>query len=156
MTKGEKTGFVPAEGQVDFSTARYAPIINCVLKYQDSILVVQRSKQVGFYPGYWNGISGFLDDNREFTDKVVSEVEEETGIGREHMVSIKRGEIIHQEAPKYGKTWIVHPVLVEVDTDKVKPDWEAKNYRWIKPVEAKELDLLPGFEEVLEKVGKWL
>jgi|GEM_PF-102431 len=153
MTK--RSIFQPEPWQVDFSDARYAPIINCVLKCQDKILVVQRSQNVGFYPGYWNGISGFLDDKQDFSEKVAAEMEEEIGISKEHIQSIKTGEIFHQEASDYGKTWIVHPVLVEVDTDEVKLDWEAKNYQWIKPAEAGGLDLLPGFGEVLEKLGLW-
>lgn len=62
------------------------------------------------------------------------------------------GEIFDQEASKYGKTWIVHPVLVEIKTDKIKLDWEAQHYKWIKPEEAKNLKLLPGFDEVIKRL----
>lgn len=59
------------------------------------------------------------------------------------------GAIFHQEAPKYKKTWIVHPVLVEVNTDAVTLDWEAQNHHWIFPKAASQLKLLPGFDQVL-------
>ena len=91
---------------------------------------------------------------RSFLQKVKDEIREETGISGKNIKNIKLGEIFHQESPKYSKTWIVHPVLVEVLTDKVKLDWEANNYKWIKLPEAQKMKLLPGFGEVLKRVSK--
>lgn len=144
--------FKPKPGQIVFSQARWAPVINCVLKYQGKILVVQRSKEMDFYPEHWNGIAGFLDDHRSLEQKVRDELKEELGISSRNILSIKLGKIFDQEAPKYKKTWIVHPVLVKVATDKVSLDWEAQNYQWLKINAVKKLKLLPGFEKVLEVV----
>lgn len=141
-------------GQVDYTHIRYAPVINCVLKYKNKFLVVQRSKELNFYPGYWNGISGFLDDKRSVTQKITEELREELGIPKSKIGKIVFGEIFHQDEPKYGKTWIVHPILVNVKTDKVKLDWEAKNYKWLDLKEIFKLDLLPGFDEVLKRLPK--
>lgn len=149
----KKPLFKPKSGQVDYTHARWAPVINCVIKYRDKILVVQRSKELNFYSGYWNGISGFLDDNRSFEQKVKDELWEELGIPGRTVKKIRLCEIFHQEASKYKKTWIVHPVLVEIKTDKVRLDWEARNYKWIKISEAKKIKLLPGFDQVLERVS---
>ena len=63
------------------------------------------------------------------------------------------GEIFDQDDPQYNKTWVVHPVLVEVKTDKVKLDWEASNYKWLTPLEVKKLKLLPNFIEVLNRLN---
>ncbi len=38
---------------------------------------------------------------------------------------------------------------MKVNTDTIKLDWEAQNYKWVRPNEAKTMDLLPGFEETL-------
>lgn len=54
-----KLEFKPKQGQVDYSKARWAPVINCVVKCDDRILIVERSKDLNFYPEYWNGTSGF-------------------------------------------------------------------------------------------------
>jgi isopentenyldiphosphate isomerase len=148
--------FKPKPGQIDFTNARWAPVINCVLKYQDKILIVQRSKDVGFYPKYWNGVSAFLDDKKSLKQKIQEELREELGVAKSKIARIRLGEIFDQEASKYGKTWVVHPVLVEVTIDKIKLDWEAKNYRWVKLQEVKGLKILPGFSEVLEKLKKWI
>lgn len=156
MGDKNKPIFKVRPGQVDYTSARWAPVVNCVLKYKDKFLIVQRSKELNFYPGYWNGISGFLDDQRSLREKVVVEIQEELGMPANKIKRIKLGEIFDQEEPKYGKTWIVHPVLVEVGTSKIKLDWEAKNYKWVSLQEAKKFKLLPGFGEVLKKLGKWL
>jgi 8-oxo-dGTP pyrophosphatase MutT (NUDIX family) len=149
----KKPIFKPKSEQVDYTNARWAPVINCVLKYMDKILVVKRSKELFFYPGYWNGVSGFLDNQRSLSEKVADEIEEELGIPKSKIEQIRLGEIFDQEEPKYKKTWIVHPVLVEVKTDKVKLDWEAEDYKWFTPKEAKKLKLLPGFDEVLRRLS---
>ncbi|MBI2121589.1 MAG: NUDIX domain-containing protein [Candidatus Sungbacteria bacterium] len=145
--------FIPKSGQIDFTEARWAPVINCVVKYKNKILLVERSDELNLYPGYWNGISGFLDDQRSLEEKVKDELQEELGISEEHIKYIRLGEIFDQEAPEYKKTWIVHPVLIEVDTGKITLDREAKNYKWISPKDVNNFKLLPGFDRVLKKLS---
>jgi len=147
-----KITFKPKRGQIDYTHVRWAPVINCVLKYKNKILVVQRSKNLNFYPGCWNGISGFLDNHRTFDQKVRDELQEELGIPKSKIKKITLGEIFDQEAPRYKKTWVVHPVLVDVTTNNIVLDREARNYRWLTLPEVKKLKLLPGFDIVLEKL----
>lgn len=144
--------FQPKPEQTDFTNIRYAPVVNCVLFYEGKILLVKRSGDLKFYPNVWNGISGFLDDGKDFDEKVKEEVSEEVGVTEENIVSIRRGDIFHQDEPAYGKTWIVHPVLVTVNTKVVTLDWEAERFQWLSIDEAKTLELLPGFDEVLKRV----
>lgn len=147
--------FKPKNGQIDYTNARWAPVINCLLKYGNKILIVQRSKKLNFYPGYWNGISGFLDDKRSLEEKIRDEIREELGIAKNKIKNIKLGEIFDQEEKKYKKTWIVHPVLVEIKTDEIRIDWEAEDHKWISIKEVKEFRLLPGFDKVLKNLSKW-
>ncbi|OGG38408.1 hypothetical protein A3I34_03070 [Candidatus Jorgensenbacteria bacterium RIFCSPLOWO2_02_FULL_45_12] len=149
----KKPKFKPKPGQIDYTNVRWAPVINCVLKHNNKFLVVERNKELNFYPGYWNGISGFLDDQRTLAEKVEGEIREELGIPKNKIKRIRLGEIFDQDEPKYKKTWIVHPVLVEVKTNKIKLDWEAKNYKWLPLQEIKKLKLLPGFNKVLKKLS---
>lgn len=149
-----KTKFKLKPGQIDYTNARWAPVINCVVTYGGSVLVVQRSNELHFYPGYWNGISGFLDDQRSLRQKVMDELSEELGITENEIKRITVGDIFDQEAPEYRKTWVVHPVLVEIATNKITLDWEARNYRWVTLDEAKNLTLLPGFDEVLKRISR--
>lgn len=151
-----KIKFKPKRGEVDYTNIRWAPIVNCVVKYKDKILVVKRSKEVGFYPGYWNGVSGFLNDKKSIKQKVEEELNEELGILKNKIRKIKLGKIFEKDAPRYKKTWIVHPVLVEVKSNKLKLDWEAENYKWVNFNEAKKLKLVPGFDEVLKRLSPWI
>lgn len=146
--------FRPKPGQVDFTNIRWAPVINCVLKYKNKILIVERNKDMRLYPGYWNGISGFLDDNKSLKEKIIEELKEEVSLSKKNIISIKLGQIFDQEESKYKKTWIVHPVLVEVNTDNIKLDWEVQNYKWVKISELKNFKLLPGFDLVIKSLFK--
>ena len=137
-------------GQIDYTNIRVAPVINCMVRYNGKILIVQRNSSMKFYPGYWNGISGFLDDKKSVEQKAKDELKEEIGLEENNIINIIEGELFEQEEPKYDKTWIVHPVLVEVRTDNIKLDWEAENYKWIEPERIKDFKLVPGFGRVLE------
>jgi len=148
--------FKPKSGQIDYTNARWAPVINCVLKHENKLLVVQRSSNLNFYPGYWNGISGFLDDQRSLNQKISDELSEELGIRKSKIKRIRLGEIFDQEEPRYKKTWIVHPALVDVTTNIINLDWEARNYKWLTLAEIKKLKLLPGFSEVLKRLSQWI
>ncbi len=148
--------FEPKPGQVDYTNIRWTPVINCVLRYRGKLLVVRRSDALRFYPSCWNGISGFLDDRKSLREKVAAEIREELGMPKSAIRKIQIGEIFEMDDLKYMKTWIVHPVLVDVATDEVNLDWEAQNYRWLTPREVQRLKLLPGFRKVLQKLSPWI
>ena len=102
------------------------------------------------YPGFWNGISGFLDrKDQTVIEKAKEELKEEAGIEESHILSIKEGKIFEVEDQKIDKLWILHPVLVVVNTDKIVLDWEAEDYTWVAPAEAESFHLLPSFDRVL-------
>jgi len=143
--------FIPEPGQVDFTNIRYCPVTNCILIHEDKILLVRRSSQLRLYPGYWNGVSGFLDDNKSVEEKVRQEISEELGYKDEDITSINRGKVLVQESEEYKKTWIVFPVLVSVNKKQVKLDWEASDHKWLDTHAALKLKLLPGFKEVINQ-----
>jgi 8-oxo-dGTP pyrophosphatase MutT (NUDIX family) len=146
--------FKPAEGQTDYTNITWAPVINCVLEFEGKFLIVQRNKNLNFYPNYYNGISGFLDDNKTLREKVKKEIQEELGLRASAIKSIGLGRIFHKSAPQYDKIWIVHPILVRVKTDKIRLDWEAQGFKWIDISEASKYKLMPGFAQVLEEIKK--
>lgn len=141
--------FQPKAGQIDFTHARYCPTINCVVRYKDKILLVKRSAQMHFYPNTWSGITGFLDDSKTLEVKVQEELSEELGLGSETIASMRIGRVSEVEAQEYGKVWIVHPVLIDLDTDKTRLNWEAEEVRWIDPKEISAFECTPGFPEMV-------
>ncbi len=142
--------FVPAPGQIDYTHAKEAPVLNCLGRHGSKILIVKRSEEVGFYPGFWHGIAGFLDDHMSPEEKAKKELAEETGIGPERVIGISTGPVIRMDDPQYGKIWHVHTLLADVDTDKVDLNWEATEYRWVEPNELEKYELVPGFRKVVE------
>lgn len=139
---------------IDFTRARYAPVINIVVRRPDGkILLVKRSEKVDFYPNYWNGIGGFLDDDKDFEDKVKSELKEELGIDPSAVASVTLGTIFHYYEPEYNKTWIIHPVLAKVEEQKIKLDWEASEYNWIDPSDIGKYKVVPSFLMVFKNVS---
>lgn len=146
--------FKPKPGQIDYTRVRYAPVINCVVRYRGNILVVRRSRELRAYPGLWNGISGYLDDHKDLEEKVREELREEAGIRSADIRKISIGELFHQDAPELKKTWIVHPVLVELTTDRVRLNWEAEEYRFVAPLRAARLPTVPGFKKVIARALK--
>lgn len=142
--------------QIDYSHARWVPIINCVVKQGGDILLVRRSRQLKHFPGLWNGISGFLDDHRDMREKAEEELEEETGIKPSQIIEIKPGSVFDYESEHYKKIWITHPILVMVNTSTVMLNWEADDSCWVKPREALSFELVPGFDRVLTTLWPWL
>lgn len=148
--------FVPKPGQVDYTHIRYCPVINCVVMYDRKFLIVRRSSTMRLYPGYWNGISGFLDDQKSVEEKVYEELREELGISKEQIASIRMGGVFHQDEPLYKKTWIVHPILVTVRSDRLTLDWEAETYAWVEHHELDQFNVLPGFDRVVDVISSLL
>ncbi|MEK7554628.1 MAG: NUDIX domain-containing protein [Patescibacteria group bacterium] len=147
---GEGDAFVPKSGQVDFTNLRFRPAISCVVKNGDKILLVRRSANMNIYPGFWNAIGGYLDDGKTIEEKVKEELCEETGITEKDIISIRTGPAREMDEEKYQKTWIIHPVLVEVNTDKIVLDWEADSYRWVTVEEARrEKNVVPSLPGTL-------
>lgn len=144
--------FEPKEGQVDFTNARYCPVINCVVEHEGRILLVKRSKSLSLYPNYWNGISGFLDDQKSIEDKIKEELSEELGLKADQIQQIQQGPVLIQEDEDLKKTWITFPAHAVVSTDKYKLDAEASEAKWLTLEEARKQKLMPGFDEVLNTV----
>ena len=148
--------FIPQPGQIDFSNARWAPVVNSVVFCDGEILIVERNTELNFYPGCWNGISGFLDDKKSLEEKVREELQEELGLQAHHIDSVRLCDVFDQEEPKYDKTWVVHAVLVLVNSKAVNLDWENTHYAWVTPGEALKHDLLPGFDRVIQSTLPFL
>ena len=148
----QKPEFIPRPGQVDYTNIRRAPVLNCAVRHNGKILLVQRSEQMHFYPGKWNWIAGYLDDGGSVVEKVKEELREELGIQEEDILNIFEGEVFEQEEPEYNKIWIVHPVLIDVKNNRITLDWEAEKFEWINIEDVYKYDLLPGFEKVLKSL----
>ena len=141
--------FIPKPGQVDYTDIRYAPVLDVVVTRHGKILLAKRSADRLVYPDCWAAVAGFLDDDEDIETKAYEELLEELGIERAKVLKLTRGQVLLRDVPKYKKTYLIVPLLAEVNTDEFILDWEASEARWFAPEEIPKLDLMPGMLNVI-------
>ena len=124
-------------------------VIHCIVLHKGKILLLQRSQMMRFYPGYWSGICGVVDDHIQMQDKVYKKVEEETGVKRSLIKIKKQAAPIEYAEKVYGKIWEIYPFLVEIEAAKMHFDWNCQDHVWLKQKEVFDYNTIPGFKEVL-------
>lgn len=134
------------------SSLRPTPVVTCFLLHHEGVetrlLLVRRSSRVGSYNARWAGISGFIEKDVSPEEQAYTEINEETGLSREQVHLLKRGEVIEYLDQKLNRHWLVHPFLVEVpDAAAIRLDWEAEEMRWIEPGELANYETVPRLQE---------
>jgi 8-oxo-dGTP pyrophosphatase MutT (NUDIX family) len=141
------------DGRINYSNSKRAPVITCFIKYKDKILLLKRSNKVGSYKEKWGAVSGYIDEDRDLTQTAFNEVEEELGIKKENVLTLKQGERYELFDPAIGRTWIICPFLLELkDAPELILDWEHTEFKWINPEEINDYDIDIGLDETLKKV----
>lgn len=144
------------DGRIDYSQSDFAPVITVFVKFGGKLLLLRRSHKVGSYQGKWNTVAGYLDEIKPVREKVLEELEEETGVKESDISSITFGKPWEFKDSEIGRTWLIHPVLVELKRKpEVKLDWEHTEFRWIEPSELNEFDTVPNLNKSWEKVSKF-
>lgn len=129
-----------------------APVLSCVVMHRGKVLLVERGERTRT-PGKWGGITGMLDEpGRTVGDAAYEALREELGIPQDEILSLHEGEAFEQEDEEHERIWVVHPVLVEIATDEVTlgGGGEDENFAWVEPEEARQYELEPDFEKVLD------
>lgn len=126
-------------------------VVTCFLESDGKILLLRRSRQVGSYRGKWAGVSGYVESPPD--KQAVIEIDEETGLEAGDIRLLKQGESIVITDEDLGTKWVVHPFLFHVNIpEKVKIDWEHKEFKWINPADIDKYDTVPGLKKTLERV----
>ncbi|MEK7628223.1 MAG: NUDIX domain-containing protein [Patescibacteria group bacterium] len=147
------TPFTPRAGQIDFTHARVCPVVHCIVESELGLLLVQRSKNHPSYPGYWSGITGFLDDGKSVTEKALEEIGEELGYSAPAVDDIQIDRPLLLEDVSNQKTWLTVPVFVRVRHAQVVLDWEADTFAWMSYEKACGMsNLMPGTQIVLQSI----
>jgi 8-oxo-dGTP pyrophosphatase MutT (NUDIX family) len=141
------------DGRINYAKAEKAPVLNCFVKFRDWILLLKRSSKVRVYKGKWNSVGGFIDETRAVKDQVLKELNEELGITVKDITDIRLGKPVEFFDPVVRRTWLVHPSLVELKRQPdIKLDWEHTEYRWIRPEEIKNFDVVYKLDELLQRM----
>ncbi|HEX9879600.1 MAG TPA: NUDIX domain-containing protein [Candidatus Binatia bacterium] len=141
------------DGRIDYSRSDRAPVVTCFVKFQGKILLLKRSDRVRTYRGKWSAVAGYLDEPVSIRAKALKELEEELEIPPSEVVRVRTAPPYEFFDPEAKKSWLVHPVLVEVRRKpEIKLDWEHTEWRWILPHEMARYDTVPKLEESLRRV----
>jgi len=141
------------DGRTDYTHARRALALNCLVFHDNKLLVLLRGDTVGFLKGKWHVVGGFLDERIPIMEKAMIELKEETGITADPSQCTPHAPV---EAMTDHKEWLIFPVIVRLtQTPTVKLDWEHTDHAWILPSDIAKYDLLPDVLDVLKDI-KWL
>lgn len=139
------------DGRIDYSNSSIAPVITIFVKYKNKILLLKRSDKVNAYAGKWNSVSGYLDEVKPVQEKVLEELSEELGIQQDIILSIHFGKFWKLYDKKINKTWLIYPVLAELNKrPQIKLDWEHTDYKWTKPEDLTKFDIVTKLDTSLE------
>lgn len=143
--------FQPQPGQIDYTHSKRAPVVNTLIRFRDKdkYLFIKRSNTMRNYPGLWNGISGFLDDEQTVEQKIRSELLEEAGLGNADIVSVVLGKPFQHVDREKDKVWEVNPALVVLATQNITLNWEGESFTWASLSELSTYKLVPGYEKVI-------
>lgn len=139
------------DGRIDYTHAKSAPVVVSFVRHKGKILLIKRSDKVAFYKRMWNSVSGYLDDMKPVKEKALEELEEELGIVKKDISSMKEGKTFRVVDKKINREWIIFTVLVELETiPEIRLEQENTRYIWIRPEELQAFDTVPGLEEELK------
>lgn len=143
------------DGRIDYHRAATAPVLSCVVRRGEHIVLLKRSKNVGSYKGWWHIVGGYLDNlGIAAEQQALIELQEELGIQKEVVAGVRTAEPFEVFDPDVGKTWKIHPVLAEVRGDPpIALNWEHTEYRWVRPSEVPSYRLIPTVPEVLRRLS---
>ena len=128
----------------------HVKVIHCILSHKNKILLIQRNQSMRYYPGYWSGVCGVVDEHMQMQDKVFQKIEEETGLSKKEIKIIAQKKTIEYTEKIYGKKWKINPFLIEVNPKNLHFDWNCQEHAWVTLDEVLEYNLLPGLKEVLK------
>lgn len=122
-------------------------VVTAILKHKGNILILKRSDKVKTNKNKWAGVSGYLEPNDEPLSRSIIEIEEETGLKKEHLRLLKIGNFIYMR--DQDTLWKIYTFLWEIDTDTITIDWEHTEFKWIPISEIDLFDTVPKLKEVI-------
>ncbi|MCL2140676.1 MAG: NUDIX domain-containing protein [Dehalococcoidia bacterium] len=126
-------------------------VVTCFLMRDEKILILKRSNKVGTFRGKWAALSGFVESYPQH--QALTEIHEETRLEKADIELVKAGIPFEVEDEENSVTWVIHPYLYQVVSQKeICIDEEHFEFEWIEPDALSKYDTVPGLEEALARV----
>ncbi|MBI2059719.1 MAG: NUDIX domain-containing protein [Nitrospirae bacterium] len=125
-------------------------VVTAFLENRGRILVLQRSRRIGTYPGYWAGVSGTVEFPEDV--QVYVEIYEETGLTADDLTLVQKGRPMTARDNSFGVNWVITPYLFRTSTRRVRLNSENIGYRWVRPRELESLRTPPRFVDGFRRV----
>ena len=139
------------DGRINYASASAVPVVICFVKCKDEILLLKRSDKVRVYKGWWNAVASYIDEPKSLKQKVLQQMYKELGVAAANVKFVEFGRPYDFLDLTMAKTWLVHPVLVELKRKpRVKLDWEHTDFKWVRPQELFTYHCIPGFYKSLQ------
>jgi len=139
------------DGRIDYSKSERAPVITVFVKCKNRILLLKRSNRVSEYPGKWNAVTGYMDEVIPVQNKVLDELEEELGVDKRWIVSMRIGKPYEVVDSDINKTWIFTPVIVELrEFPSIRLNFEHTEFKWIRKDDLMNFDTIPRLRTFFE------
>ncbi|MFB6268510.1 MAG: NUDIX domain-containing protein [Halobacterium sp.] len=123
-------------------------VVTVFLRHGTDVLLLQRSDDVGSYPGTWGAVAGHAEGDPDAQARV--EIEEETGLG-DAVTLVRRGDAVEVVDDDHD-TWVVHPYLFDCESRAVDVDWETAAHEWVPPTEILRRDTVPDLWQSYDAV----
>ena len=132
-----------ADGRIDYTDSKVAPVVVVFVEHDDRILLLKRSETVGNYKGEWNAISGYLDRLEPVQRRALDEVKEETGIGKDAISSLRFGRPFKFFDKKTNVRLFIYTAVASLKKKpRVRMNWEHTQFRWVRKSD------LAGFDTI--------
>lgn len=128
----------------------HTPVVTVFLRNRGEVLLLERSDDVGSYPGRWGGVAGHVEDDPEAS--ACREIREETGLSDVAISFVRAGEPFVVEDGTDGAPWRVHPFLFDAYERDVEPNWETKRFEWVPPPAIRNRETVPNLWQSYECV----
>ena len=139
--------------RIDYSHARVALVINCIVRHDGKILLVRRSGLVALHGNRWGCVTGFIDRFISLEALVGCELREELSVDVASASEVRCANPFRSVDDAAAKVWLVYPVLVTFEQrPRIRLNWENGAFRWIRPAEIDNFRVIPGQARALAVV----
>lgn len=128
--------------------------VNALIWCEGKVLLLKRAATKKVDPGVYSGIGGKVEPGEDILSAMYREIEEEVGITKEQITSIKPYSVTQHPYPPHNAEWVNVYFYARVNEQfKIEPT-EDGEFEWRLPEEVSRLPMvndLPKYIEILDK-----